>query len=191
MNAKCYSAHWIPGTHKRLWLRIWPLRGLVSFKGLFFACVLFMAQRSRNSRRSVLPQLVPLRRTIHAEASWVASRGPLWLPSRWFMGRQLIYPLYTFQVTGVTLQGDRRGATAERKKGAKTGGKTGCGAVFVCPLQQLLYMKVLWCVWLSGFTCDGATSWTSWCSQSTRCSFSKTKENRKREKGIKRSTDCS
>lgn len=37
-------------------LRIWPLNGLVSFKDPI-ACVLFMAQQSHNSQRSVLPLL--------------------------------------------------------------------------------------------------------------------------------------
>lgn len=39
------------------------------------------------------------------------------------MGRQLIYPLYTFQVTGFSLQDDGNGATVrerEREKEGKT-----------------------------------------------------------------------
>lgn len=52
------------------------MRGLVSVKGPF-ACVLFMAQQSRNSLQPVLPQ--PLNYSLRT-VSWVRSYEPLWLP---------------------------------------------------------------------------------------------------------------
>lgn len=48
--------------HKCLQLRIWPSRCPVGFKGP--VAWVFMAPWSRNSRRSVLPRLVPLRSAI-------------------------------------------------------------------------------------------------------------------------------
>lgn len=103
MNTKYRSAHWKPKTRKCLQLHISPWHGLVSLKSRF-PCVLFMAQLSHNSRGSVLPQLDPLCFAIHSRVSWVRSPEPSWILSLRFIGWQLIYPLYTFQMTGLSLQ---------------------------------------------------------------------------------------
>lgn len=78
-----------------------------------FACVLFMAQPGHNSRGSVLPQLGPLCSTIHSRVSWVRWPEPSWILSLGFIGWHLIYPLYTFQIIGLSLQGRKR--ATERK----------------------------------------------------------------------------
>lgn len=64
-----------------------------------------MAQPSHNSLGSVLPQLGPLCSTIHSPGSWVRWPKPSWILSLGFIGWQLIYPLYTFQIIGLSLQG--------------------------------------------------------------------------------------
>lgn len=83
------------------------MHGLVSLKSRF-ACVLFMAQPSHNSRGSVLPQLGPLCSPIHSSVSWVRWPEPSWILSLGFIGWQLIYPLYTFQIIGLSLQGRKK-----------------------------------------------------------------------------------
>lgn len=85
------------------------LDALVSLKSRS-ACVVFTARPGRNSRGSVLPQLGPLGSTIHSSVSWVRRPGPSWILSLGFIGCQLIYPLYTFQMIGLSLQGRRKAA---------------------------------------------------------------------------------
>lgn len=75
-----------------------------------------MAQPSHNSLGSVLPQLGPLCSTIHSPGSWVRWPEPSWILSLGFIGWQLIYPLYTFQIIGLSLQGRKEEPHRVEKK---------------------------------------------------------------------------
>lgn len=77
-----------------------------------------MAQPSHNSLGSVLPQLGPLCSTIHSPGSWVRWPKPSWILSLGFIGWQLIYPLYTFQIIGLSLQGRKEEPQRGEKKHA-------------------------------------------------------------------------
>lgn len=77
-----------------------------------------MAQPSHNSLGSVLPQLGPLCSTIHSPGSWVRWPEPSWILSLGFIGWQLIYPLYTFQIIGLSLQGRKEEPQRGEKKHA-------------------------------------------------------------------------
>lgn len=115
MNAKCKSTHWKPKINVSAYV-FDPWMVLLASKTPLLVFCLWPSRAITHSVQSS-PCLA-----IHGIVSWVTSHKPLWIPSRWFMGWQLIYPLYTFQITLLSPQDSSNTIRKERRSERK--GKT-------------------------------------------------------------------